>query len=195
MREKFRGWSVMDGTAEGMGQPIAPGSPWCWVPGPPVPKGRPKFSRQGGQVRTRTPKRTQAWQALAVQHLRAARLGAWSWQGYRAHPGIPEAWPAPGAVAVGPVAVEVLAVFKRPKRLERRADPAGPIQHDKRPDADNLGKAALDALQQAGWLVDDGQVATLTCRKWWAPKSWEIGPGVRIVMQALAWAAPSRRPR
>jgi len=183
----------MGGDGQGMGQPIQLGSPWCWVPGPPVPKGRPRFSRApGGQVRTRTPKRTQAWQALAFHYLRAARVGAWGWQGHRAHPGVAEAWPAPGAVAVGPVAVEVLAVFSRPKRLERRADPAGPIEHDKRPDVDNLGKSALDALQQAGWLVDDGQVSCLTCRKWWAPKSWEIGPGVRIVVQAGSWTVPTK---
>ena len=62
---------------------------------------------------------------------------------------------------VGPVRVEVSAVFARPGRLFRQLDPDGRVPHDKRPDLDNVLKAILDGVDQAGVWGDDGQVCEL----------------------------------
>lgn len=47
-------------------------------------------------------------------------------------------------------------------------------QHTKRPDADNLGKAVIDALNGVAW-ADDSQIVQLTLRKEYAatePQIW-----------------------
>lgn len=147
---------------------VAPGPFWwrCWIPGPPVAKGRPRVyslrSRAGEVVGHRgvTPERTARWEAGAAVMLRAA----WS-----------------GGPLAGAVVVELDAVFARPKRLCRRVDPPGRLPMTGRPDIDNIVKAGLDALVRAGVVIDDAQVVTLTCRKRYTAR--DEGPGVDIAVR------------
>ena len=64
----------------------------------------------------------------------------------------------------GPVRVEVLVVVSRPLAPALR-DGAGRAVHVGRPDVDNVAKGVLDALVDAGVLVDDAQVAELVVRR------------------------------
>jgi Holliday junction resolvase RusA-like endonuclease len=107
------------------------------VPGEPVGKGRPIFSRATGTART--PEKTVAWEEKARQH--AARV-----------------WPHAPMPRDVPVVVEVEAVAGRPQRLlGKRAEP-GRLPHLGKPDIDNTIKACLDSLVLAGVLEDDTSV-------------------------------------
>jgi Holliday junction resolvase RusA-like endonuclease len=76
-----------------------------------------------------------------------------------------------GAAALeGPVAVELVFVHSRPQRLCRKKDAHGRLWRDRRPDIDNLCKSALDAIQAAGIVADDGQVAVLEGRDMYGAK-------------------------
>jgi Holliday junction resolvase RusA-like endonuclease len=79
----------------------------------------------------------------------------------------------------GPVSLTIDAYFERPKRLCRRSDPEGPLRHTAKPDRDNVDKAILDALKEAGLFGDDSQVCDGPVRKWYAAKGCR--PGVIIV--------------
>lgn len=80
----------------------------------------------------------------------------------------------------GPVEVTVIYYLPRPKRLQRLKDPEGPIWHDKRPDVDNLDKAVLDALTQAGAFLDDRQVVLKQSAKAYAPKHERAGATITV---------------
>lgn len=62
------------------------------------------------------------------------------------------------------VTVTIEAVFTRPKTSYRKSIPRGREPCTKRPDADNIGKQVLDALNGVAWL-DDRQVARLAVTK------------------------------
>ena len=62
--------------------------------------------------------------------------------------------------------VWIVAVFARPKRLMRRKDPEGRILHGSPPDADNIAKAVIDALNP--WITMDQRVARLHVGKVYA---------------------------
>lgn len=68
------------------------------------------------------------------------------------------------------VRVRIDYYFKRPASLKRAGDPSDPIAHAKKPDIDNLNKAVLDALSEAGIWHDDRQVADLHARKFYSGK-------------------------
>lgn len=79
----------------------------------------------------------------------------------------------------GAVAVDLLFVMPRPK-TGRRVLPAV------RPDIDKLTRLVLDALTDAGVIVDDGQVTDLTVRKRYpdADQPWTLPePGVRVKVE------------
>lgn len=127
------------------------------VPGPPVGKGRPRFARRGAFVATYTPAATANYEsrvALAAHLAGVVR--------------VPE-----GAL----LAVEVLAVFERPKRLRRKGDPDGLIPHGVKPDADNVLKAVLDGLN--GVLADE-RVSTAIVRKRYAERTGGARTEIRI---------------
>lgn len=63
----------------------------------------------------------------------------------------------------GPVALEVTAVFARPKRLLTRKAPQGRIPHTSRPDLDNQVKLIADSLKS--FWHDDAQIAEVVARK------------------------------
>ena len=104
------------------------------IPGNPVAKGRPRFARIGQYVRTYTPKTTVGWEARAAAEMRAHHNG----------PPID-----------GPVRVLVVAVKKRPAKLNRHKDPDGRMWRTTKPDGDNCLKAACDAMVKARVVVDD----------------------------------------
>lgn len=137
-----------------------------FIPGTPVPKGRPRAARTAaGAVRTYTPGRTRDYErklAYAVsQH----------------YSGIPVS--APLSIDLG-VALPVPGswpLWKRTAALARVILPAG------RPDLDNYLKT-LDALNGLVW-ADDSQIVTLRVKKFYYPK-----PGLFVRVSALAALTP-----
>lgn len=69
----------------------------------------------------------------------------------------------------GPVAVSIAFHFARPvSHLRKDGSPKASAPAYPRPDVDNLAKAVLDALTDAGAWADDSQVVTLAVRKKWS---------------------------
>ena len=90
-------------------------------------------------------------------------------------------WMRPTLTA--PVRVHIDAISKRPVRLCRKKDPEGLLIMAALPDADNVAKAVLDAVQKAGLIDNDKQVVDLRVRSLYSEKS---SPGrVVIAIQQL----------
>lgn len=137
------------------------------VRGRPIPQPRPRFlvvSRPGRRAfgRSYTPdQKVGPWrQAVAV----AARLAA------------------RGAVIDGACEVEIRFYMPRPQRLLRRTSPAQAIPYtaQRANDADNLAKAVLDAITDAGVWRDDGQVYDLRVVRMYHAIGASPGAVVRI---------------
>ena len=117
------------------------------IPGQPVGKGRPRFSKAGRFVRVRTPERTKNFEKRVATFSTAPKIPA----------GIP-------------IRTEFRFVFKRPKRLKRQKDADGLILHTKKPDGDNVEKAVNDGL--CGVLFDDDSQIQQGCwSKWYGEKT------------------------
>jgi len=125
------------------------------VKGQPVPKARPRLTRTG---RAYTPAKTKAYQKRISDH-------------------VSQYWIGPPTD--GPMIVEIVAVFQRPKSLNRKKDTRKRIIHTKRGDADNVAKAVLDSLNGLVW-IDDCQVYDLSIVKMYAAKSEGPATEVRI---------------
>jgi len=119
----------------------------------PIGKGRPRLGRGGA----RTPEKTRVWCAAFAMMARQYR---------------------PAEVLRGPLRVDIDAVFTRPSRLHRKADPDGLIWKDTRPDKDNVEKAVLDALSE--FWVDDAQAVCGETRKFYAERDGVPRVSVRI---------------
>lgn len=140
------------------------------IPGPPVPKARPRFAMVRGRARTFSDPRSVAYEkriAWLVANATHAELLA------------------PAGV---PVRVDVLAIFKRPKRLHRKADPPGLVPHVVRPDLDNVVKSILDGIGIAGLWDDDGQVTVLRAEAAFSEKDQE--PRVELTIYLPAERPP-----
>ena len=83
----------------------------------------------------------------------------------------------PPAPLSGPVLLDVEFVFARPRSAGQDELKAT------RPDIDNLIKGVADALTEAHWWKDDGQVAELRARKRWAFAM--EAPGARVLVRPL----------
>lgn len=113
------------------------------VPGIPVGKGRPRFMRNG---HTYTPQKTRDYEDKVVQCWKCQ-----SWKGF-----------ADGI----PLTATVTAFFTVPKSTsKKKAAAMDGTPHIKRPDADNVAKAILDALNGHAYN-DDSAIALLTVRKY-----------------------------
>lgn len=73
----------------------------------------------------------------------------------------------PNAPLAGPLAVLIEFRFERPKSRQRKG--LDLTFKTCKPDLDNAAKAVLDAIGEAGWWVDDAQVAVLILVKREAP--------------------------
>lgn len=85
-----------------------------------------------------------------------------------------------GPIIEGPLEMEVIFVFDRPKRLQRKKDPEGAILHDKKPDLDNLLKIIKDTFNGIVWK-DDSQVCRISLTKIYTRKTdGRIGAWVTV---------------
>lgn len=129
---------------------IADGSWWqCEVVGEAVPKGRPRARLRGKTVQLYTPERTEIGEAYA-------RL-CWVTQ-----VGV--------TLLAGPLQVRIITRKRIPRSWPdylQNAAARGRKRPTGKPDADNLAKLVLDALNGCAWL-DDGQVVDLTISKRYA---------------------------
>ena len=120
------------------------------IPGEPVAQGRPRsFRLPGGGVRAYDPAKSRNWKAEAHVHMARA---------VEAEAGMLVLYP------LGPCEALVTAVFTCPKS-DFRKEPRVRRRHAKRPDAENVAKAVLDAGTGVLW-ADDSQVARLVIEKW-----------------------------
>ena len=131
----------------------------------PLGKGRPRATVQGGRARVYTPTATADWEHFAALELRAA-------------------WEAKPPM-IGPLGCEIVAVFPRTAALLRKVrgeykHPTWRLPHGVKPDADNIAKSVLDAVEKAGVILDDKQIALLTVGKHYAMIHEEPRVEVRI---------------
>ncbi len=129
------------------------------IAGPPVGSARMQFDGRSGRAYKPTP--NSRWQAWIAGRARKA---------WRRQPPLDEA-----------VEVEVISVIARPQRLSRRADPPGRMLADRpKPDVDNAAKLAMDALVNAGVMVDDTRVVRLVAEKWYSAKGEDPCTEIRL---------------
>jgi Holliday junction resolvase RusA-like endonuclease len=81
-----------------------------------------------------------------------------------------------------PVSLSVSFFLPRPKRM--KGDDNIPLPHAMKPDTDNLLKAVMDAMTDAGVWKDDAQSFAISADKWYA--SAESRVGAQIVVRVLS---------
>ena len=113
------------------------------VPGVPIAQPRTKATTIGGHARVYTPKTADAYKASVAIAFKTA---------YGGNP------------IEGPVRVDIEFVMPRPKSMIWRKREMHSEWHTKKPDIDNLAKAAIDALYGLAW-GDDSQVCSLVIAK------------------------------
>ena len=119
------------------------------VPGEPVGKARPRFTRQGHAY---TPKKTSDYEREVRNSFKIA---------------YPEHEPL-----AGPVSLEVYAFFGVPEswsKARKEAALTGKLLPAKRPDWDNCGKVISDALNGLAFL-DDAQIVDASVQKRYASR-------------------------
>lgn len=116
--------------------------------GKPIGKGRPKFSRRGNFIRTYTPEQT-------VNYENLVKL---SWMQKMAESG------EEGKLE-GKIHAYIHAYFKIPASVSKKKRAQMLYSgYDHKPDADNIAKSILDALNGIAY-DDDAQVVSLTVEK------------------------------
>lgn len=136
------------------------------VPGEPQGMARPRFTVRRGRgkifAQAYTPQKSQAYK-------QQVELFARAWM-----PAVP--WD-------GPVRLDIDAYLERPQRLLKKSSPAGPVWCTTKPDRDNIEKAVLDALTNAGLWNDDKQVCCGEVRKFFV--AIDSKPGLVITATRL----------
>ena len=136
------------------------------VPGVPIAKERPRLTMRGGKTVVFTPPRTRRWEAKIRAVTRADAMWAADPDGLLPFDG----------------AVHVTLLFRLPMpkswSAKRRGEMDGKL-HIRRPDVDNLIKAALDGMGDA-YYSDDCVVARVTGEKRWCADASRTGVDVRI---------------
>lgn len=120
------------------------------IPGPPIGKGRPRFSRASGHAFTPSPTRNrEAYIRMLATEEMAGR-----------------------EPMTGPIAVVLLAAFEPPaswSKVKRLKAIGGNLAPTGRPDLDNLLKLATDALNGIVFR-DDAQIISVQATKTYAPR-------------------------
>ena len=117
------------------------------IPGRPVGKGRPRFTRQG---HCWTPDKTVAYE-------RDIKMAYWSTYGHSKY----------GADKA--LAVDIVLYYPRAKSMakhKRLMAQRGVLRPTVKPDVDNVIKAILDALNGVAF-EDDRQIVQVECEKWY----------------------------
>lgn len=135
------------------------------VPAIPVAQPRQRHSLFGGHVRNYTPTKHPVNAFKAAVQMAAATA-------FR------------GAPLAGPLRVDLVFVFPRPKAKCWKTRPMPREPHVGRPDVDNLFKSLADALTGAGLWRDDSQVCSSRIEKWVA--AGDEQPHVEVVIGAAA---------
>ena len=135
------------------------------VKGDPVPKGRPRLNRRGKPY---TPEKTAQFEAA---------IG----------------WATRKQPIDGPVRVEILAVFTRPQRLNRKSDPPGLLFYEGRADLDNVIKACNDGVQFRAFN-NDRQAVDIHARARYSEKPSEPIHGPRTEIAIYSWDGPTNQP-
>jgi Holliday junction resolvase RusA-like endonuclease len=127
--------------------------------GLPIAQGRPRaFKTPAGQVRVYDPANARDWKRTVQAQVISQK---------------------PAAPVDGPLAVALRFYLPRPQSLPRRE-----LFPAKRPDAENLAKAVLDAMEGVVYR-DDAQIVRLNVSKDYGP-----APGVLILVERVAGPAP-----
>lgn len=124
-----------------------------FVPGKPQGKGRPRF----GKYAVYTPKATTDYEKLVATCYRGDMLS-------------------------GPLTCEITAVFEIPKsytKAQKKDIESGVLQPTKKPDADNIAKIVMDALNGVAY-EDDKQVVSLEIYKVYAGPEEQQGMWIKI---------------
>ena len=117
------------------------------VEGNPVGKGRPKFARRGNFVSTYTPTKTRDYETIIKEAAQKAM-------------GSNDLLETPVTVAIH-ITVKTSSSFSKKTRQEAIN---GLVKPTKKPDADNIAKCFLDAMNGVVYK-DDSQVCTLHIKK------------------------------
>lgn len=113
------------------------------IPGSPIGKGRPKFSTFGGYPKAYTPQKTANYENLVKMAFQASGSKGYD-KGIQLRAEITAYFPIPKSTS-------------NKKRFEMLH---GVIMHTKKPDADNVAKSILDALNGLAFY-DDSQICEL----------------------------------
>ena len=130
-----------------------------FVHGDPKGQPRPRAFARGGMVRMYDPATAEGWKSAIADEWR------------RSAPPMPK-------IEV-PVSLHLHFNMPRPKSHSNKKGlkTDAPIWHAKKPDADNMAKAVMDALTQLGVWQDDDQVVVLK-----VVKRFDATPGCRITL-------------
>lgn len=127
------------------------------IPGEPVGKGRPKFGRlKGGGVSVRTPEKTINFENLVKISFDETGAEPFS--------------------SSAQISATITAYFQPPKSASKKKlaqMTTGELRPTKKPDADNIAKAVLDALNGLAYH-DDAQVVELHVSKAYAEQAHTI---------------------
>ena len=129
-----------------------------FIPGEPIAQPRAKVSTKNGFARAYT-ERDHPIHAYK-QAIRLAYVNAG------------------GDVLEGPVSIRIVCWFGRPKSHSKKRRQQREPKITK-PDADNLGKGNLDALNEIAY-DDDGQVYMLTVEKWYVGPYDSVGTIIEV---------------
>ena len=134
-----------------------------YIPGAPVGKGRPRVAVQGWHAHAYTPQRTRDYEWLVQQCFAAQKCAV---------------MPRGEALSVTVEAICPVPESATKKQLAEML--AGRTLPTKKPDADNVLKIILDALNGVAY-EDDRQIVSLAIRKAYGEK-----PGVRVAIRPIA---------
>ena len=132
------------------------------VLGTPVGKGRPKFSTRGGYARAITPEKTVNYENLVK---------------------LSYSFTCGQTVLQGAIKAQIKAFFPIPKSTSKKMTvkmESGEVFHTHRPDADNIVKAILDALNGVAYH-DDSQVVHVDI-----VKLYSANPRAEIILTELS---------